>query len=183
MRRALTGTVIAMAALAALIVGWFMLPNTLFYQRKRPTKFGRLTNRVAAKVGAHFPAPDWNIALEVPGRRSGRPHQTALVLADVQGGRYAVSMLGEGSEWVRNVTANHGNATIVHRGRRKAVHLERVPVDERAAVLQAYIRRAIGGRPHIPVAVDAPLEEFAAVADDYPVFRVTTVAAAPASAH
>ena len=74
-------------------------------------------------------------------------------------------------------------ATIVHRGRRKAVHLERVPVDERAAVLQAYIRRAIGGRPHIPVAVDAPLEEFAAVADDYPVFRVTTVAAAPASAH
>ena len=88
MRRALTGTVIAMAALAALIVGWFMLPNTLFYQRKRPTKFGRLTNRVAAKVGAHFPAPDWNIALEVPGRRP--VPRRRRVEARGEGGREAV---------------------------------------------------------------------------------------------
>ena len=35
-----------------------------------------------------------------------------------------------------------------------------------------YIQKVPGGRPHIPVDRDAPLADFAAIADRYPVFLV-----------
>jgi len=39
-------------------------------------------------------------------------------------------------------------------------------------VLREYVRVADSGRRHVPVAPGAPLAEFAAIAGDYPVFRV-----------
>ena len=39
-------------------------------------------------------------------------------------------------------------------------------------ILKAYLRRAPGARPHIAVDKDAPLAEFAAIAQQIPVFRV-----------
>jgi hypothetical protein len=44
--------------------------------------------------------------------------------------------------------------------------------EDRAAILTAYLGRASGARPHIPVDPGAPLEDFALVAPDDPVFRV-----------
>ena len=41
--------------------------------------------------------------LEVPGRRTGKTISFPVVVADYQGGRYLVSMLGDGTNWVRNV--------------------------------------------------------------------------------
>jgi hypothetical protein len=40
--------------------------------------------------------------------------------------------------------------------------------------LKRYLQRAPGARPHIPVDKQAPLEAFAAIVADFPVFRVTT---------
>ena len=79
-------------------------------------------------------------------------------------------MLGE-CNWVANVRANNGEA-VLRRRRRRHVHLSEVPVELRAPILARYVRIAPGGRPHIPVAVGASLEEFAALADRYPVFEV-----------
>jgi deazaflavin-dependent oxidoreductase (nitroreductase family) len=160
------------AGLVALVGFWFLLPNRLFYQHKRPTRFGRFANRIAALTSARLPSPAWYVALEVPGRRSAVPHRTALVLADVDGERYAVSMLGERSEWLRNVRANGGAAVVLHRNSRQDVYLDEVPAHERAPILRAYLQRALGGRPHFPIARSAPLEEFARIAADYPVLRV-----------
>ena len=172
MPRVLRMLLLTVVALVAIGTAWFFLPTRIFYRERRPTRVGRLTNRAAAWLGAHAPSPDWNIALEVPGRRTGRPHTTALVLADVDGERYAVSMLGERSEWLRNVRANGLEAVILHRGRRTPVYFEEVPVQQRAAIIRAYAQRAPGGRRHIPVDVNAPVEEFEQVAGDYPVLRV-----------
>jgi hypothetical protein len=94
-----------------------------------------------------------------------------LVVAVVEGQRYLVSMLGAEVDWVRNVKAVGGNVTLRH-GRREKVHLEEVPTNLRAPVLKAYLKRAPGARPHLPIHKDAPLSEFEQVSSQFPVFRV-----------
>ncbi len=80
-------------------------------------------------------------------------------------------MLGPQSEWVKNVEANGGDA-VIRQGRRERVHLVPVPTEQRAPVLREYVRIATSGRTHFPVAKGAPLADFEAIADRYPVFRI-----------
>lgn len=94
----------------------------------------------------------------------------SVVIATVEGKSYLVSMLGPGSDWVKNVEAAHRNAAI-RRGRRRPVHLVVVPPEQRAPILKEYVRFASSGRQHFPVPVGAPLAEFAAIAGRYPVYR------------
>jgi len=89
----------------------------------------------------------------------------------MDGERYLVSMLGGDVAWVRNLQAADGNAVLRH-GRTEQVRLEEVAVDKRAPVLKAYLKRAPGARPHVPVDKDAPLRQFEAIAARIPVFRV-----------
>lgn len=114
------------------------------------------------------------VALEVPGRRSGRLTRFPLGMADVDGRWYLVSMLGPDCNWVHNVRAAGGRVTI-RRRRRFACQLTEVPVAERAPILRRYLRKAPGARPHIPVDRRATPAEFAAVAADYPVFGVSFI--------
>ena len=129
-------------------------------------------NRIAAKLHATGIAPDYMVTLEVPGRKSGRVVSVPLIMVVVSGERYLVSMLGESANWVQNVRAARGVVTI-HHGRREPVRLEEVAGSLRASVLKAFLQRAPGARPHIPVGKDAPLSEFENIAHQYPVFRVT----------
>jgi deazaflavin-dependent oxidoreductase (nitroreductase family) len=115
--------------------------------------------------------PDHWVTLEVVGRRSGRTISFPLVMAVLDGERYLVSMLGRDAAWVRNVRAAAGHAVLRH-GRAEHVRLEELAIERRAPVLKAYLQRAPGARPHIPVHKDAPLEEFEAIAEQIPVFRV-----------
>jgi len=91
----------------------------------------------------------------------------------VDGERYLVSMLGENVSWVQNVRAAGGRA-VLRSGGREEVQLEEVPAEQRAPILRAYLRRAPGARPHVPVNKDATIEEFQRVAAAFPVFRVTS---------
>lgn len=84
---------------------------------------------------------------------------------------YLVSMLGEESNWVRNVKAVGSNVTLRH-GRREEVRLQEVAPDRRAPVLNAYLKRAPGARAHLPIDKNAPLVEFERVSPRFPVFRV-----------
>jgi hypothetical protein len=56
---------------------------------------GALLNRVSAIVGSAGLWPNRWVTLEVRGRRTGRPISFPLVMADYQGERYLVAMLGE----------------------------------------------------------------------------------------
>ena len=142
-----------------------------FYRGGRPNRVARLLDRGGAAVYALGVGPDYLVTLEVLGRRSGRVVRLPLVMVTFAGERYFVSMLGEEVNWVRNVAAANGSVTLLH-GLSEKVQLEKIPPDERAPVLKAYLKWAPGARAHIPVDLDAPLEEFERVAPRFPVFRV-----------
>jgi hypothetical protein len=146
-------------------------PRSRFYRDKRPTRLGRIANGTMGLWAALGGPPSFQAALETTGWRSGTRRSIPIVIADYEGGRYVVSMLGERSPWVRNIRASGGRATLRH-GRAREVMLVEVPAAERAPIIRAYVRRAIGGRPHVPVRHDAPVSEFEAIAGDYPVFRI-----------
>jgi hypothetical protein len=116
-------------------------------------------------------APKQLHSLEVRGRRSGRLISFPVVVADYQGERYLVSMLGEAVNWVANVRAAGGRAEL-RRGRREVVRLEEVDPEMRGPILRRYLQLAPGARAHITVDRSAPLEELNAVAAKYPVFRI-----------
>ena len=143
----------------------------LFYRDWRPTRLGKLVTGTLAWVSGLGLTPPVLLTLQVRGRRSGRLHSTVLVVAKHDGHRYLVSKLGDGSEWVRNVRAAGGEA-FVKRGRSRPVRLTEVPVGERGPILKEYCQVATSGRHHFPVTHNAPLSEFDAVAERYPVFRI-----------
>jgi pimeloyl-ACP methyl ester carboxylesterase len=89
----------------------------------------------------------------------------------IEGERYLVSMLGADVDWAQNVKAAGGDVTLRHR-RCEEARLEEVAADRRAPVLKAYLKRAPGARPHLPIDKDAPLSEFERVSAQFPVFRV-----------
>jgi hypothetical protein len=61
---------------------------------------------------------------------------------------------------------------VLRHGRTERGRLEDVPPPLRAPVLKAYLARAPGARPHVPVDPDAPLADFEVIAPRFPVFRV-----------
>lgn len=141
-----------------------------FYRGWRPTRVGRVWSRMYAWVSGLGLLPRTLLTLQTKDR-SGRICATILVVATYQGQRYLVSMLGEGSEWVKNVRAAGGIAAI-KRGRSQPVQLTEIPRDERASILKAWSQVATSGRHHLPVSHDAPISAFEAIAGDYPVFRI-----------
>ena len=142
-----------------------------FYRNWRPTRLGGLWSAAYAWVVGLGLAPEILLTLQVRNRNDGRLSSTVLVCARYQGGRYLVSMLGDGSQWVQDVRAARGMASI-KRGRSRPVKLTEIPPQERAPILKAWCQVATSGRRHLPVAFDAPISAFEAIAADYPVFRV-----------
>src|SRR5690348_1529128 len=121
-----------------------------------------------ARVG--LPPQSW-FAQEVRDRRSGRMRADAVIVPSVAGERYVVSMFGTISDWMHNIEAARGDAVTCH-GSSLHVHLVLVPPEERAPILQEYVRVASSGRKHFPLLVGAPLADFAVIAPQYPVYRV-----------
>lgn len=157
-----------------------MLSNRLrrrLYRGQRAGAVARMLNRAQARLAAAGIGPTWLVVVETVGRRTGRTITFPAVVADYEGDRYLVSMLGEDTSWVRNVRASGGRAALRH-GRRESVRLAEVGVSERAPILRSYLRRAPGARAHIAVDPDAPVAAFERIAADFPVFRVTADEAA-----
>lgn len=150
---------------------WLYRSKRWLYAEQHPNLLAKLANRVWATIASWGIVTNAVITLEVAGRKSGRTVSLPVVVAVVDGERYLVSMLGEQVNWVQNVRAASGRA-VLHRGRREEVHLEEVPVEQRAPILKEYLQRAPGARPHVPVSKGAPLTEFEKVASVLPTFRV-----------
>jgi deazaflavin-dependent oxidoreductase (nitroreductase family) len=155
---------------AALARGAF---HRWLYRGQRPNVIARVVNRAWAAVASTGVATDYLVTLEVAGRKSGRTLSLPLVMVVVDGQRYLVSMLGDDVQWVHNVRAAGGRA-VLRSGGREAIQLEEISADQRAPILQAYLQRAPGARPHVPVDKDAPPAEFEKVAAAFPVFRVAS---------
>jgi len=167
-------------AIAAVIVIAFMsavlwMPRTwyraMLYPGGKPNALARWMNSGSARMFATGVLPQSWVTIETVGRRTGRVYSAPLVIAEIAGEQYLVSMLGQNANWVHNVRAVGGIATLRH-GNAEEVRLEEVPAADRAPILKAYLRAAPGGRPHFDIDLNADLSEFAKVAPLYPVFRV-----------
>ncbi len=143
------------------------------YRGQRPNWIAKILNRASALVASLGLTPNYMETLEVTGRKSGRIFSLPVVIAIVDGERYLVSMLGDNVQWVQNVRAAGGKA-VLRSGCREEVQLEELPAAERAPILKAYLERAPGAQPHVPVNKDAPLAEFEKIAAAFPVFRVVS---------
>ncbi len=155
-------------------------------------------NRVlglAAVEQAHYQKPDWftqhilnNIVagtarlgvsvrgsrvLETKGRKTGEPRRNPVNLLKLEGQQYLVSPRGE-TQWVRNVRADDGRVVLILGIRREERKATEVPLDERAPILRAYLKKwkAETGRFFGGVGPDASDEELAAIAGRHPVFRL-----------
>ena len=138
---------------------------------RRPTKLTQIMNRGMGWLASLGLTPSDTVTLEVKGRRTGAVRSTVVTWVEHEGVRYLVSPRGE-SEWVRNARTAGGEAVIRH-GRRQKVRLEEVPPGERAAILQAYLRKTRRAtRQHFGIDPKAESAEFAAIAGRHPVFRV-----------
>jgi deazaflavin-dependent oxidoreductase (nitroreductase family) len=141
------------------------------YRNGRPNSLARAINSVWARAFATGRGPKMVATLEVVGRKSGKPVRLPVVIADLDGERYLVSMLGNNTNWVRNVRAA-GHRAVLLRGGRTPIRLDEIPIEQRAPVIKRYCHVATSGRVHIPVDPDAPISAFESVATRYPVFRI-----------
>ena len=150
------------------------------YSGKHPNRAASVLNRGTATLVAAGIGPKRLVRLEVRGRRTGRQRSFPVVIADYEGQRYLVAMLGHQANWVHNVRAADGRAVLRH-GRSEAVVLEEVDPSMRAPILRRYLEVAPGGRAHLPLDQHAPLEQFEQIAEQYPVFRIRTDASVHAA--
>jgi deazaflavin-dependent oxidoreductase (nitroreductase family) len=146
---------------------------------RRPAAWYLRGQGLGVFLTSHGLAPRGAVTLEVKGRLSGKPRRTPVLLIGSGGHRYLVSLAGE-SEWVRNLRAAGGRAVLKRRGA-LTVRLVELPVEERAPVIAAYIswegRASAKGaartaRYYFGLSPDPSLNQVAAVAGFYPVFRV-----------
>lgn len=142
-----------------------------FYRNRRPTWFGRLWSRAYAALVGLGVLPPLLAALHVKDRITGATGGVVLVAVEHEDHTYLVSMLGEETEWVKNVRAAGGKARL-KRGNWRDVVLSEIRVQERAPILKAWSQVATSGRKHLPLSHTDSLERFAEIAADYPVFKI-----------
>ena len=150
---------------------WLYPLKMWMYHDGRPNLVARTLNWLSAEQFGHGWASSGWVTLEVPGRRTGQVIRCPLVLVVHDDARYLVSMLGDRTNWARNVRAASGRAVLCH-GSAEQVWLEEVPAVERPPILRRYLAEAPGARPHIPAGPDASLPELAEIANRLPTFRV-----------
>jgi len=170
--------VLALVGLVTLLpMRWL---TRMSYREGRPTATGRAVNQSWSWLVSNGLTPSvWPgkpvigpATVETTGRRSGRRCSNMVTWVEYKGDRYLVSMLGERSDWVRNSRAAGGEAVIRH-GKRRRVHLEEVPVGERAPIIQTWFQRtAQATQGHLGIGPAAGIEEFERIAPDHPVFRI-----------
>jgi hypothetical protein len=141
------------------------------YQDGHPNRIAKFLNRGWAILHSTGISPNYLVTLIVTGRQSGKRISFPLVMTEVDGERYLVSMLGKEANWVRNLKAAGGKAELQH-GIKEKILLEEVEIDKRPLIIKSYLQIAPGARPHISVDKDAPLQEFEGIAPQIPVFKI-----------
>src|ERR1041385_5378706 len=132
------------------------------YRGGHPNALARIINGGWAWFHSLGLFPNYLVTLEFVGRQSGKVISFPLALTVLNGKRYLVSMLGENTNWVRNVRAANGKATLRH-GISEQILLQEVEASQRAPILKKFLQHAPGARPHIPVDKDAPVSAFESI--------------------
>jgi len=110
--------------------------------------------------------------LAVRGRKSGEWRTTPVNPLTIDGQRYLVSPRGN-TQWVRNMRVAGGGELRIGQRAEKFTATE-LPVEERPAVLRAYLKKwkFEVGMFFQGVGPEAPDDKILAIAPDHPVFRI-----------
>jgi deazaflavin-dependent oxidoreductase (nitroreductase family) len=125
---------------------------------------GRLTRMGISVYGSRV--------LAVRGRKSGEWRTTPVNPLTIDGQRYLISPRGN-TQWVRNMRAAGGGELRIGHRVEKFTATE-LPVEERPAVLRAYLKKwkFEVGMFFQGVGPDAPEDKMLAIAPHHPVFRI-----------
>ena len=108
-----------------------------------PILLAKIANRGWAVLHSLGIYPDRYVTLEVAGRKSGKMIRFPLAMTRLNGERYLVAMLGQPTNWVRNVRAAGGKARLVH-GISEQVRLAELDDSQKAPVLRPICRSRRG---------------------------------------
>jgi deazaflavin-dependent oxidoreductase (nitroreductase family) len=136
-----------------------------------PSPFEKTFNKLFGfLVGLGFGLPH-NYLVQVKGRNSGKTYSTPIDLLEFKGKRFLVAPRGR-TQWVRNAEA--AGEVVLKKGFLRR-HFRIRPVDDgdKPEILKAYLDRfRTTVQRYFPVKAESPVQEFARVAADYPVFEL-----------
>ena len=136
----------------------------------RVTRGVRVINQLAQALIRLGLGPKSRYLLTVAGRKTGQPYTTPITVVEHNHTRWLVAPYGE-VNWVRNARAA-GRVTL-RRGRRvESVSVVEVEPQERAPILQKYLRLEPVTQPYFDARPESALDAFAAEAVRHPVFRI-----------
>lgn len=131
-------------------------------QRTMNAIFGTMV-RLGLIPGAHL--------MSVPGRKSGKMQTIPLYVLRHEGQRWLVAGYA-GSDWVKNVRVARWCMLIHDRVKERVQVIEVEDPEVRSIVLREFVRKAPGANRAYSISPNAPLEEYAAIVAEHPVFRV-----------
>ena len=137
-----------------------------------PTRSTHIFNAAVARLTRMGISVYGSRVLAVRGRKSGEWRTTPVNPLTIDGQRYLVSPRGN-TQWVRNMRAAGGGELRIGRRVEKFTATE-LPVEERPAVLRAYLKKwkFEVGMFFQGVGPDATEDKMLAIAPDHPVFRI-----------
>jgi deazaflavin-dependent oxidoreductase (nitroreductase family) len=113
------------------------------------TAFVRINNAIISSL-LHLGVNVWSFSLlTVRGRKSGKPIETPIAIFVHDQKRYLITPYGT-VNWVRNLRAAGGEATITRSRRTEKIHAIELPPEEAAPIFRKAVR---SGPPGIPAAI------------------------------
>ena len=107
--------------------------------------YARLANMFMIPLFSLFPVPRGFALLTVTGRRSGRRRQRPVRAVRHKDTLYAVAMMGERSDWLRNVRKEPRIGIKLGRWRHEGLVREVTDGPEREAALELYVQNVFPG--------------------------------------
>ena len=137
-----------------------------------PTRPARIFNASVGRLTGMGISVYGSRVLAVRGRKSGEWRTTPVNPLTIDGQRYLISPRGN-TQWVRNMRVAGGGELRIGRRVEKFTATE-LPVEERPAVLRAYLKKwkFEVGMFFQGVGPDATEDKMLAIAPDHPVFRI-----------
>ena len=141
---------------------------------REPTPVEKLFNRAFGFLVGLGLGLGHNYLLQVRGRKTGRIYSMPVNVLDFRGKRFLVAPRGR-TQWVRNAEAA-GEVALKRGAARLNCRLHSIRESERPEILREYLERFTPTvQRYFPVRAGSALEEFASVADNYPVFELLPV--------
>jgi deazaflavin-dependent oxidoreductase (nitroreductase family) len=132
-------------------------------------RLGNLMSSTLVRLGA--PVGPIHL-LTVRGRKSGEPRTTPIAVVAQSGKRYLIAPFGA-VNWVRNLRAAKGEATLTRTRRTEAIRAIELAPEAAALVLRESVRAGGGPgfvRDYLSVNANSSLEEFEREVLTHPVF-------------